>query len=228
MNTQRSARTFLAALCIALVSGCATPAAEHFYTVSTARSTSLAGTEPPRIALAPIAIPAILDRPQLVVRTSGHELQVLENHRWAEPLALDLTRALVDELNRAPTGIQVVEATAAQARATPLVLEVTISELAVGPGQSVSLQATWVLRDRQRTCIRIGRIAVEIPTQDGYSAIPTAYASAMARLAGPIAQTIEQDSSCGLSADARERELDASVDRAGRRRAARGARTEVD
>ena len=229
MNAPRAARRLFTALYVALVCGCATPAAEHFYAVSTARPTAVAGTEPPRVALAAIAIPALIDRPQLVVRTSAHELQVLENHRWAEPLASDLTRTLVGELQRASPGVQVAEATAVQARTTPLLLEVTISELLVRPGQTASMQASWVLRDRQRTCVRVGRFAVDIPTQDGYGAIPAAYADAMARLADPIARTIEEAAPCGDLKATQERNPDAdvSVARAPRRSAAVHARAET-
>ena len=153
-------------------------------------------------AVAPIAIPPLIDRPQFVVRTSGHELSVLENHRWAEPLALDLTRAFVEALRRSPAGVDAAERDLARTRAAPLVLQVTISELVAGPGPSTSLQAAWVLRDRQKACVRTGHIGADIPTQPGYEAIPTAYAAAMSRLADAISASIAQGVACTDSARA--------------------------
>jgi len=197
MKTTRSGLRRVAALCTAVVlCGCAARTAEHFYSVSVPVAASTIATEAPRVAVAPIVIPSMIDRPQLVVRTSEHELDVLESHRWAEPLSVDLTRTLVDELRRSRGGSEIAEQDAPLARLAPLVLEVTVAELVAGPGQSVSLQASWVLRDRQRTCVSVGRFGASIPMQAGYGAIPTGYAAAMARLADPIARTIGDSASC--------------------------------
>jgi uncharacterized lipoprotein YmbA len=177
----------------AALAGCASRPVEHFYTVSGQRLTSIS-TETPQIAVTSIAIPPLIDRPQIVVRTSGHELSVLEDHRWAEPLSVDLTRALIGALRQVPGNVQVAERDSA--RAAPLVLQVTISELLAGPGSSVSLQASWELRDRKRTCVMTGRFATEIPRQAGYEAIPAAYALAMSRLAETIGASIGQSGTC--------------------------------
>lgn len=184
------------ALCAAAsLAGCATQSEEHFYMVSGPLSVpTSAGT--PRVLVAPIAIPPVVDRPQLVVRASKHELSVLENHRWAQPLALDLTHALVEELRRSPGGAQFAELDALRPRTTPLILEVTIHELIAGPGPSASLQASWVLRDRQKTCAISGRFDTELPVQSGYSAIPSAYALLMSRLAEAITEKISHGESC--------------------------------
>lgn len=188
----------VAALCTAVaLCGCASRTPEHFYSVSVPVAASTTASEAPRVAVAPIVIPSMIDRPQLVVRTSEHELSVLENHRWAEPLSADLTRTLVDELRRSPGGSEIAERDAPRARLAPLVLEVTISELVAGPGQIVSLQASWEVRDRQRTCVSVGRFGAAIPAQAGYGAIPAGYAAAIARLADPIARTIEATVDCG-------------------------------
>jgi uncharacterized protein len=196
MKTLAHALNLAAALgVVTVLAGCASRSVEHFYTVSGPRSAATS-TESPRIAVAAIAIPALIDRPQLVVRTTGHELSLLEDHRWAEPLSQDLTRALVDALRRSPGGLDVVERDTPGARAVPLMLEVTIAELIAGPGPSASLHASWVLRDRQRSCVTTGRFDVDVPMQSGYEAIPAAYAVAISRLADRIAESIGQGVPC--------------------------------
>ena len=180
----------------AVLSGCASRAKEHFYTVSTANLRSGEGAELQRIAVSPIVIPALIDRPQFVVRTDGHEVAVLENHRWAEPLAADLTRALIDDLRRAKPGLYVVEADAPRSGVAPRILDVVITDLMSGPGASTSLSASWVVRDRSPTCAKAGALVAEIPTQAGDGAIPVAYADAMSRLADAIARTLPEGSLC--------------------------------
>jgi uncharacterized protein len=180
----------------AALAGCASRPREHFYTVSTADHRSAESAELQRIALSPIVIPALIDRPQLVVRTDGHEVVVLENHRWAEPLSADLTRALGDDLRRTLPALQNAEANAPNGRTKPAILDVQITDLISGPGPSTSLQASWVLHDRARTCMRSGALAVQVPTPAGDAAIAGAYADAMSRLARAIAQTIPDGGLC--------------------------------
>ncbi|HTT12185.1 MAG TPA: PqiC family protein [Burkholderiaceae bacterium] len=190
----------------AVLAGCAARSVEHFYTVSGPLSVST-GADAPRIVVSPLAIPPMIDRPQFVVRASAHELSVLENHRWAEPLSLDLTHALVEELRKSPGGFEFAERDAVRPRTTPLELEVTISELVAGPGPSAPLRAFWVLRNRQKTCAISGRFGTEVPVQPGYAGIPPAYALAMSRLAEAITEGISHSTSCGESARANAGQL---------------------
>ena len=180
----------------AALAGCASRPQEHFYTVSSADHRSGEGAELQRIALSPIVIPALIDRPQLVVRTHGHEVVVLENHRWAEPLSVDLTRALGNDLRRTLPGLQIAGADTPRSKATLPILEVVITDLISGPGPSTSLQASWVLHDRSGTCTRSGALAAEVPMPAGDAAIPGAYADAMSRLADAIARRIPEEGVC--------------------------------
>ena len=51
------------------------------------------------LGIGPVSIPAYLDRPQLVTRLSGNELQVDEFHQWAEPLRANITRVIAKNLS---------------------------------------------------------------------------------------------------------------------------------
>jgi len=192
----------LALALVAALSACASRPTEHFYTVSTAAVAPDTGASAQRIVVAPIVIPALIDRPQLVVRTNGHEIAVLENHRWAEPLSVDLARALANNLRRVPPGLDIAVADGPRTRVSDQILDVVITELVSGPNSSTSLEAHWMLHDRLRDCVTEGRLDAAIPTQPGYDAIPTAYAAAMSRLADAIARTIQEGGgpSCRVSA----------------------------
>jgi uncharacterized lipoprotein YmbA len=188
MSSRKHFPQVIVALAVgAALAGCASRPQEHFYTVSTADHGSGEGAESQRIKLSPIVIPALIDRPQLVVRTDRHEVVVLENHRWAEPLSADLTRALGEDLRRSLPALGPTK---------PAILDVEITDLISGPGPSTSLQASWVLHDRSRTCMRSGALAAQVPTQAGDDAIAGAYADAMSRLARAIAQTIPDGALC--------------------------------
>jgi hypothetical protein len=191
------ARGPLAALALVVaVAGCASRPSEHFYIVSGESAATDPGAGVQRIVVAPLVIPELIDRPQLVMRTNGHESAVLENHRWAEPLSVDLKRGLVSDLRRLRPTLDVVAAEASQARESDRILDVTIAELISATGTGTSLQASWHLRDRARNCDDQGSLGALIPTQAGYGAIPTAYAEAMSRLAEAIAKTIQDSHAC--------------------------------
>jgi len=149
-----------------------------------------------RVVVSPIVIPALIDRPQLVVRTGGHEIAVLENHRWAESLSLDLTRALVNDLRQLRPESDIVAASASKSQGSEQILDVVITELLSGPGPNTLLEASWVIHDRARDCVNQESFRAAILTSAGYEAIPAAYAEAISHLAEAIAKTIPDRPTC--------------------------------
>jgi len=51
------------------------------------------------IGLGPVTFSEYLNRPQIVVRGSGNQLQIAEFARWAEPLVENFSRVLVENLS---------------------------------------------------------------------------------------------------------------------------------
>jgi uncharacterized protein len=190
-----SARLLAGWVLAAALAGCASRPAEHFYTVSDKSAVSDPRAGAQRIAVSPVVIPALIDRPQLVVRTSGHEIAVLENHRWAEPLSVDLTRALIGGLRRVQPTLDIMAGEPRDPE-SDRILDVAIIELTSGPGPATSLQASWDLHDRARKCSDEGSFGALIPMQPGDGAIPAAYAEAMSRLAEAIAKKIPASHAC--------------------------------
>lgn len=87
---------------LALPAGCASPET-RFYVLNpvantVARPSAAQGNVV--IGVGPIELPPYLDRPQLVRRTPGNELDVDEFSQWAEPLQDGFTRALGENLSR--------------------------------------------------------------------------------------------------------------------------------
>lgn len=51
------------------------------------------------IGVGPVSLPPYLDRPEIVTRASGNELQLSEFDRWAEPLQRNFSRVLAENLS---------------------------------------------------------------------------------------------------------------------------------
>lgn len=54
--------------------------------------------KPLRIGIGPIEFPQYLNRPQMVFRKGDHEVKIAQFERWAEPLADNFSRVLMENL----------------------------------------------------------------------------------------------------------------------------------
>jgi uncharacterized lipoprotein YmbA len=80
-------KTRLALLALAFGTGCLSSQPERFYALSDQRAAAAPVARfPGTVLIAPVLIPDLIDRPQLVVRGADGRLDVLEHQRWAEAL----------------------------------------------------------------------------------------------------------------------------------------------
>lgn len=185
-------------LCLA---ACATSPRTNFYTLSTepeqgakpaAAPGAGAATRGARIqvSIVQVAIPEIVDRRQLVVRTAPNRVEIADFHQWAEPLRLGIARALVQDLaTQLDAGFVVLIG-----EPFGLVPEVRVSldvqKLEAVRGESVTLQTVWSVRPAKGE-VRTGRSSAEerVASND-YAAIAAAYSRALARVARDIGAAI--------------------------------------
>ena len=90
--------TATAALCIfvGLAAGCASPAS-RFYTLSAATAPTTTSSNL-SIVVGPVSVPAVVDRPQIVVTTGPNQVRPEEFNRWAAPLQNSIARVVAENL----------------------------------------------------------------------------------------------------------------------------------
>lgn len=95
-------RTLAACWLAALLAGCATSPEAHFYTLAPLPTANIAPEASFRhsLEIRPVTLPELVDRPQLVIGIDAHQVRLLENHRWAEPLKSAIPRIMADNLSR--------------------------------------------------------------------------------------------------------------------------------
>jgi len=73
---------------VVVLAGCSRSPRASFYVLEpTAKAGDhLPAQNAPTVRVAAITLPEMVDRPQLVVRGEGSRVNILEMHRWAEPL----------------------------------------------------------------------------------------------------------------------------------------------
>ena len=186
----------LAALCAlaALVAGCSSTPPSSFYTLShTVAPTAAPGVPASQLAVVvgPVSIPAIVDLPQMVVTTGANQIAIDEFHRWASPLASDISRVVAENLVvmlGTPRVSQFQQALNAPADyRVAIEVQAFVSE----PGEAATLNAVWIVRRTKDGKTDTGRTALREPASDkGYDALVAAHGRAISRMSQDIADAV--------------------------------------
>jgi uncharacterized lipoprotein YmbA len=174
---------------VTLGAGCASPAS-RFYTLS-AGATPAATPSNLSVAVGPVSVPAVVDRPQIVVTTSPNQVRVEEFNRWAAPLQNGIARVVAENLvamlgtPRVTLSPQTLSADADYRAA----IEVQSFESA--PGEAAVLDAVWTVRRTKDGKAETGRTTVREAAQEkSYDALAAAHSRALARLSRDIADAV--------------------------------------
>jgi uncharacterized lipoprotein YmbA len=174
------------ALAAVALAACATSPPSRFFTLSGAPAPA-SPTSTLSIVVGPVTLPAVVDRPEIVVTVAENEVWLDEFNRWASPLADAVAIAVAENL----------AARLATARATPLVQSAVEADYRVGievqrfesaPGSYALLDAAFTVRRLSDGRTATGRTtARETPGDKTYEALAAAHSRAMSRLAADIA-----------------------------------------
>ena len=190
-----------AACCIALVAalaGCAgtPPPKTNFYSLSVeaapARSESATGEAAPvtRVSVTRVAIPGIVDRPQIVSRTASNSVEIFDFHRWAESLQEAVPRVIAGNLARQLGPGHAVSAGTMPGLPPDVRVAIDVQKFEATMGTGVAVEALWSVRPGAGEA-RVGRSMVEeSATEAGHAGIAAAYSRALAAVARDIAAAV--------------------------------------
>ncbi|GFO66681.1 hypothetical protein GMLC_02600 [Geomonas limicola] len=144
----------------------------------------------PRVAVGPVTLPELVDRPQLVVRQADNRVEILEQQRWAEPLKAGIARVVAADLGRllGPGRVFTHQEHAGASADLRLLLDVERFEAL--PGQGIDLQISWTLRGAPDSAPRSGSLQLKEAAGEGYDSLVAAYSRALSALSRAIAQAI--------------------------------------
>ena len=176
---------------VIVAAACASTPASRFYTLRAA-TTPAATPSDLSVAVGPVSVPAVVDRPQIVVSTGPNEVRLDEFNRWASPLQNNIARVVAENLiamlgtPRVTLFPQTLSADA-DYRA---IIEVQGFESA--PGEAATLDAVWTVSRPKDGKSRTGHTTVREPTPEkGYDALAAAHSRAVARLSRDIADAVQ-------------------------------------
>jgi uncharacterized protein len=185
---------------LVLLAGCGSSPEVIYYTLS---APGLDGTAPAEaeqgysIAIGPVSLPDVVDRPQLVVRRGANEVTLSEGHQWAEPLASEIPRIIAEHLTRV-LGTQQVSASPQNSVRPDYRVMVDIQRFDSELQGSTEIDAIWTIHhiSPKGAPNRSGRSrAREATGGGGYEAIVAAHSRALAAVSRDIAEAIRSEQS---------------------------------
>jgi uncharacterized protein len=170
----------------AVVAGCASPPS-RFYSLSaatepTATSSNLS------IAVGPVSVPAVVDRPQIVVNVGPNQVRLEEFNRWAAPLQNNIARVVADNLVLMLGTPRVILSEQLLSADVDYRAAIEVQSFQSAPGEAALLDAVWSVRRAKDGKAETGRTTVRETVQEkGYDALAAAHSRAVARLSRDIA-----------------------------------------
>ncbi len=153
MNAIRSAATLAARIGLVgvLLAGCATTPPAQFYTLAPLQAPEAKSVSAPRftVAVGPVIIPELLQRPQIVTRNRDDQVNFAAFHRWAGTLADETKRVLAVNLGTLLYEARTVVTTDDLAIDPDRRVVVNINRFDGVPGGAVWLNAVWTLTSRK-------------------------------------------------------------------------------
>lgn len=145
------------------------------------------------IGVVPVTVAQYLDRPEIIVRRSPNELQILESDRWAEPIGANATRVLVENLSvlLSQSRVQTVPQRGAPRYAYELSLDLTAFE--VDEAGAAVLAGDWTLVDPASGVARAGgrlNKSIVVGREAGGDAIAAAMSRNLVEASKDIAREI--------------------------------------
>jgi uncharacterized lipoprotein YmbA len=182
--------TAIAALCIfaGLAAGCASTPVTRFYTLSAAAAPTTTSSNL-SVAVGPVSVPAVVDRPQIVVTTGPNQVRLEEFNRWASPLQNGIGRVVAENLVAmlgTPRVTLSPQTLSADYRAA-----IEVQRFESAPGEAAMLDAVWTVSRTKDGKSQTGRTTVrEVASDKGYDALAAAHSRALASLSREIADAV--------------------------------------
>jgi uncharacterized lipoprotein YmbA len=182
-------------LTISSLTGCLGSPRETYYTLSASTAVtgaaSASGESAYSIAVGPITLPEVVDRPQFVLRVGPNEVTFVELHRWAGSLKTEIPRIIADNL-AVDLNVKRVAAYPQSAgdNADYRVL-VDIQRFDSTIGESVTIDALWTVKRVSDGVLRTGRSTARESSRGGsYETMVAAHSRALAAISHEIAEDI--------------------------------------
>jgi uncharacterized protein len=186
--------TATAVLCIfaGLAAGCASTPSTRFYTLSVAAAPAATSSEL-SVVVGPVSVPAVVDRPQIVVSTGPNQVRLDEFNQWASPLQNSIARVVAENLVAMLGSPRVILSSQTLGAGIDYRAAIEVQRFESAPGEAAILDAVWTVSRAKDGRSLTGRTTVQEVTSDkSYDALAAAHSRALARLSQDIADGVRK------------------------------------
>jgi len=188
---RRLAALAISCALVILAAGCASTPSSRFYTLGTTTA-PVATSSALSVAVGPVSVPALVDRPQIVVTIGPNQVQLDEFNRWASPLQVNIARVVADDLVAILGTPRVTLSPQALSADADYRAAIEVQSFESVPGKVAVLDAVWTVRRTRDGKTETGRTTVREEVQgNGYDALAAAHSRAVARLSQDIAAAVQ-------------------------------------
>jgi uncharacterized lipoprotein YmbA len=181
-----------ALLAFPVLSGCGSSPKSTFYTLSSGAAPERAtATAPLSVAIGPITVPDIVDRPQFVLRAAANQVTINDYVRWAAPLKDEIPRVIADNLTQLLNGARVATHPQSGNADADYLLAIGVQRFDSALGDAATVEVLWMVRPPKGGALKTGRSVVREPVQGkDYDALVAAHSRALAAVSRDIAEAI--------------------------------------
>jgi hypothetical protein len=179
-----------------VLAGCATSPPARYYSLAPLQPPAVKAASVPRftVAVGPVILPDLLQRPQIATRTKDQQISFSDFHRWAGSLADETKRVLVVNLNGLLAGLRAAVSTDDMAIDPDFRVVVNINRFDGLPGSSVWLNAVWTIKEQKgKMAIAVNQSVIEEQVSGlEYLDLVSAQSRAIGQLSRAIAAELEK------------------------------------
>jgi uncharacterized lipoprotein YmbA len=184
--------TALAIPCVLVIlaSGCGSTPATRFYTLSAAAAPAATASQL-SVVVGPVSVPAVVDRPEIVVSTGPNQVRLDEFNQWASPLQNNIARVVAENLVAMLGTPRVTLSPQALSADADYRAAIEVQRFESAPGEAAVLDAVWTVRRTKDGRTQTGRTTVrEVASDKNYEALAAAHSRGLARLSRDIADGV--------------------------------------
>jgi len=179
-----------------VLGGCATSQPARYYTLAPLQPPAVKAASVPAftVAVGPVIMPDLLQRPQIATRTNDQQISFSDYHKWAGTLADETKRVLVVNLNGLLAGKRAAVTTDDMAIDPDFRVVVNINRFDGLPGGSVWLNAVWTIKEQKgKIALAVNQSVIEERVSGPeYPELVSAHSRAIGQLSREIAAELEK------------------------------------
>lgn len=177
-------------LAASLLGACGGAPKDNYYTLTAPKAPTTSEANAPSIFVGPVLVPEGVDRAPMVLRLGPNQVDVRDDHRWAEPLKHAIPRVVAENLMRELGTTRVSWSRIGSSQPVDHRVAIDVQRFDSSVEQGAAIDAAWVVTPAKGAA-RPGRSSIQEPAPSKDPAgVAAAHSRALERLAKEIAAAI--------------------------------------